>query len=39
MIPELPENAPKEEVKKRFIKAVGKAMLKVMAKMGISTYQ
>lgn len=26
-------------VKKRFIKAIGKAMLKVMAKMGISTYQ
>ena len=28
-----------EEVKKRYIKAIGKAMLKVMAKMGISTYQ
>jgi len=28
-----------EELKKRYIKAVGKAMLKVMAKMGISTYQ
>ncbi len=39
MMPELPGNATKEEVKKRFIKAVGKAMLKVMAKMGISTYQ
>jgi glutamate synthase (NADPH/NADH) large chain len=39
MMPELSGKAPKEEVKKRFIKAVGKAMLKVMAKMGISTYQ
>ena len=26
-------------MKKRYIKAIGKAMLKVMAKMGISTYQ
>ncbi len=28
-----------DEVKKKFIKAVGKAIMKVMAKMGISTYQ
>ncbi len=39
MIPDLPEGTTPEEVKKRYIKAVGKAMLKVMAKMGISTYQ
>ncbi|HET6390327.1 glutamate synthase large subunit [Hyphomicrobium sp.] len=39
MIPELPEGTTPEMVKKRFIKAVGKAILKVMAKMGISTYQ
>ncbi|MBS0232739.1 MAG: glutamate synthase large subunit [Proteobacteria bacterium] len=39
MIPELPEGTTPEIVKKRFIKAIGKAMLKVMAKMGISTYQ
>ncbi len=39
MLPELGENLDSGEVKKRFIKAVGKAILKVMAKMGISTYQ
>ena len=39
MLPELPEGTTPEMVKKRFIKAIGKAMLKVMAKMGISTYQ
>jgi glutamate synthase (NADPH/NADH) large chain len=39
MIPDLPEGTTPEIVKKRYIKAVGKAMLKVMAKMGISTYQ
>ncbi|MFN0218651.1 MAG: glutamate synthase large subunit [Hyphomicrobium sp.] len=39
MMPDLPGEPTKEEVKKRFIKAIGKAMLKVMAKMGISTYQ
>ena len=39
MLPELGEGATANEVKKRYIKAVGKAMLKVMAKMGISTYQ
>ena len=39
MLPDLDEEASAEEVKKRYIKAIGKAMLKVMAKMGISTYQ
>ncbi|MFA5955458.1 glutamate synthase large subunit [Hyphomicrobium sp.] len=39
MIPELPEGTTPEMVKKRFIKAIGKAVMKVMAKMGISTYQ
>ncbi len=39
MLPDLGENVSKDDVKKRFIKALGKAMLKVMAKMGISTYQ
>jgi len=39
MLPDLDEEISAEEVKKRYIKAVGKAMLKVMAKMGISTYQ
>ena len=36
---ELPEKLSEEEVHKRYVKAVCKAMLKVMAKMGISTYQ
>lgn len=39
MIPDLPEGTTPDLVKKRFIKAIGKAILKVMAKMGISTYQ
>ncbi|MEQ1653120.1 MAG: glutamate synthase central domain-containing protein, partial [Hyphomicrobium sp.] len=39
MLPDLPEGTTKEDVKKRFIKAIGKAIMKVMAKMGISTYQ
>ena len=39
MLPDLGANATAEDVKKRYIKAVGKAILKVMAKMGISTYQ
>ena len=39
ILPDLPEGTTQEIVKKRFIKAIGKAMLKVMAKMGISTYQ
>ncbi len=36
---ELPEKLSEEEVHKRYVKAVCKAMLKVMAKMGISTFQ
>ena len=39
MIPDLDAETSADEVKKRYIKAIGKAMLKVMAKMGISTYQ
>ncbi|MET0407126.1 MAG: glutamate synthase central domain-containing protein, partial [Hyphomicrobium sp.] len=39
MLPDLPEGTTPEMVKKRFIKAIGKAVMKVMAKMGISTYQ
>jgi glutamate synthase (NADPH/NADH) large chain len=35
----LPEELSEEEVHKRYIKAVDKGMLKVMSKMGISTYQ
>jgi len=39
MLPELGGNLTPYDVRKRYIKAVGKALLKVMAKMGISTYQ
>ncbi|MBX9926512.1 MAG: glutamate synthase subunit alpha, partial [Hyphomicrobiaceae bacterium] len=39
MLPELGNTMTPYEARKRYIKAVGKAMLKVMAKMGISTYQ
>ncbi|MGE5546316.1 MAG: glutamate synthase large subunit [Solirubrobacterales bacterium] len=39
MRPTLPEQLSSYEVQKRYIKAVDKAILKVMAKMGISTYQ
>ncbi|MEQ1669458.1 MAG: glutamate synthase central domain-containing protein, partial [Hyphomicrobium sp.] len=39
MLPDLPEGTTKDDVKKRYIKAIGKAIMKVMAKMGISTYQ
>ncbi len=35
----LPEELTEEEVQKRYIKAVNKGILKVMSKMGISTYQ
>jgi glutamate synthase (NADPH/NADH) large chain len=35
----LPENLSEEEVQKRYIKAIGKGLLKIMSKMGISTYQ
>jgi len=36
---ELENTVAKEEAFKRFIKAIGKGILKVMSKMGISTYQ
>jgi len=36
---ELPANVTAEEAQKRFIKAINKGLLKVMSKMGISTYQ
>ena len=38
MLPEL-GGVSAEDAKKKFIKAIGKAMMKVMAKMGISTLQ
>jgi glutamate synthase (NADPH/NADH) large chain len=37
--PSLPGNVDAKEAKKRFIKAINKGLLKVMSKMGISTYQ
>ena len=39
MLPELGADLTAADVKKKYIKAIGKAMMKVMAKMGISTYQ
>ncbi len=36
---EFPKEVSEDEVVYRFIKAIGKGMLKVMSKMGISTYQ
>jgi glutamate synthase (NADPH/NADH) large chain len=39
MLPSLGANLTSEDVKKKYIKAAGKAIMKVMAKMGISTYQ
>ncbi len=36
---QLPEQLETREVQARYIKAVGKGLLKVMSKMGISTYQ
>jgi glutamate synthase (NADPH/NADH) large chain len=39
MLPSLDEDLTAYEVTKRFIKAVDKGLLKVMSKMGISTYQ
>jgi glutamate synthase (NADPH) large chain len=36
---EFPAEVDEKEVIKRFIKSVGKGLLKVMSKMGISTYQ
>jgi len=35
----LPQKVDEKEIVKRYIKAVGKGLLKVMSKMGISTYQ
>ncbi len=39
MLPDLPAGMTADKVKANYIKALGKAILKVMAKMGISTYQ
>ncbi len=39
MLPDLEGDLGADDVKAHYIKALGKAMLKVMAKMGISTYQ
>ncbi len=39
MVPELDEDLTAEEAIKRYMKATDKGMLKVMSKMGISTYQ
>ena len=39
MLPHLPERLSFEEAQKRYIKALGKGLKKVMSKMGISTYQ
>lgn len=36
---ELPEEVDADEAIKRYIKSIGKGLLKVMSKMGISTYQ
>jgi glutamate synthase (NADPH/NADH) large chain len=36
---EFPKEVDEDEVVKRFIKSIGKGVLKVMSKMGISTYQ
>jgi glutamate synthase (NADPH) large chain len=36
---EFPEEVEPKEVVKRYIKSIGKGLLKVMSKMGISTYQ
>ncbi len=39
MLPEIDEPIEYDEAEKRYIKAVDKGILKVMSKMGISTYQ
>ena len=39
MLPQLEEEVTAYEASKRFIKAIDKGLLKVMSKMGISTYQ
>ena len=36
---QLPEKLDEDEIQKRYIKAIGKGLFKVMSKMGISTYQ
>ncbi len=36
---QLPEKLDEDEIRKRYIKAIGKGLFKVMSKMGISTYQ
>ncbi len=36
---DLPQKVEEKEIVKRYIKSVGKGLLKVMSKMGISTYQ
>jgi glutamate synthase (NADPH/NADH) large chain len=39
LLPELDEQLTLKEAQKRYIKAIDKGLLKVMSKMGISTYQ
>ncbi|SIT70292.1 glutamate synthase (NADH) large subunit [Ectothiorhodosinus mongolicus] len=39
LLPHLPEKLGFEEAQKRYIKAIGKGLLKVMSKMGISTLE
>ena len=39
MLPSLPDAPSLEEGRARYVKALGKGLLKVMSKMGISTYQ
>ncbi len=39
VLADLPERMTYQEAQKRYIKAVGKGLLKVMSKMGISSYQ
>ncbi|MBT3905589.1 MAG: glutamate synthase large subunit [Rhodospirillaceae bacterium] len=39
LLDDMPDELDAEEVHKRYIKAIDKGMLKVMSKMGISTYQ
>ncbi|MBI5428905.1 MAG: glutamate synthase large subunit [Nitrosomonadales bacterium] len=39
MAMKLPANVDAKEAKKRYIKAINKGLMKVMSKMGISTYQ
>ncbi|WP_407049721.1 glutamate synthase large subunit [Methyloraptor flagellatus] len=39
MKPQFPEEVDEHEIVHRYIKSIGKGLLKVMSKMGISTYQ